>query len=276
MAVVVMKPFGGITMPNITTQVADSSSFGQAPIRVGSSSFSRPAALIGGATALIALTAIATTLVVRPAAQHTGDPAAEARVAAVAAQSLLASPSPSPSPAPTTNKAAGTVESDKPAPNDGDEKPEPKVAAKPPLSKPAPRAQAPHHSGNTTTAAASPAAPEHRAAAPACATCGVVESVAPFKQKGEGSGVGAVAGGVLGGVVGHQVGGGNGRKAMTVLGAIGGGLAGNEIEKRQRSTTLYSVKVRMEDGSLRSVTQQTAPTVGEKVTVDGSQIRARG
>ena len=56
-------------MSNITTQVAKSSGFGEQPIRVGSSSFSRPAALIGGATALIALTAIATTLVVRPAAQ---------------------------------------------------------------------------------------------------------------------------------------------------------------------------------------------------------------
>jgi outer membrane lipoprotein SlyB len=269
---IVMKPFGGITMPNITTQVADTSGFGQGPIRVGSSSFSRPAALIGGATALIALTAIATTLVVRPAAQHTGDPTAEARVAAVAAQAMLASPSP----ASITNKATGMVESDKPALNDGDEKPEPKAAVKPPLAKPAPRAQAPRHSGNTTTAAASPAAPEHHAAAPACATCGVVESVTPFKQKGEGSGVGAVAGGVLGGVVGNQVGGGNGRKAMTVLGAIGGGLAGNEIEKRQRSTTLYSVKVRMEDGSLRSVTQQTAPSVGQKVTLDGSQLSVRG
>ena len=98
----------------------------------------------------------------------------------------------------------------------------------------------------------------------------------PFQKKGEGTGIGAVAGGVLGGVVGNQVGGGNGKKAMTVLGAVGGGMAGHEIEKRQRSTTLYAVKVRMQDGSLRSVTQSTAPTVGEKVTLDGTQIKARG
>jgi len=62
---------------------------------------------------------------------------------------------------------------------------------------------------------------------------------------------------------------------MTVLGAIGGGMAGHEVEKRQRATTLYAVKVRMEDGSMRSLTQQTAPTVGQKVTVEGSQIKAR-
>jgi hypothetical protein len=170
---VITNPFGGTTMPNITTQVANSSGFGERPIRVGgSSSFSRPAALIGGATALIALTAIATTLVVRPAAQHVGDPGAEARVAAVAAQSLLASPAPA---APTNNKVAGTVDGDKTAPNDGDDKPEPKAAAKPSPAKAVPRTEhAPRHGGNSTTAAASPAASPERSAAAACATCGVI------------------------------------------------------------------------------------------------------
>lgn len=239
-------------MSNITPQAATSSGFGEQPIRVGSSSFSRPAALIGGATALIALTAIATTLVVRPAAP-VGDSGAEARSAAVAAQALLSSPS--------SNKVAGTVGSDKPALDDGDDKPEPKVV---------PRAdRAPQRSS-------APAKPAVTAAAPVCTSCGVIESVTPFEKKGEGTGIGAVAGGVLGGVVGNQVGGGNGKKAMTVLGAVGGGMAGHEIEKRQRATTMYAVKVRMQDGSLRSVTQSTAPTVGEKVTLDGTQIKARG
>jgi outer membrane lipoprotein SlyB len=253
---VVMNLFGGITMSSITTQVANSSAFGEQPIRVGSSSFSRPAALIGGATALIALTAIATTLVVRPAAS-VSDAGAEARTAAVATQALLSSPSS------VTNKVAGTVDSNKPVLNDGDEKPEPKAVPR------ADKAPQRNNSSNTATAA-------KPAQATACTTCGVIESVTPFQKKGEGTGIGAVAGGVLGGVVGHQVGGGNGKKAMTVLGAVGGGMAGHEIEKRQRATTLYSVKVRMQDGSLRSVTQSTAPTVGQKVTVDGSQVRARG
>ena len=246
-------------MSNINTQVANSSAFGESPIRVGSSSFSRPAALIGGATALIALTAIATTLVVRPAAT-VGDAGAEARTAAVATQALLSSQS-------STNKVAGTVESDKAVLDDVVEKAEPK---------PAPRTEKaqPQRSSKPTAAKSAPAPPV--AAAATCATCGVIESVTPFEKKGEGTGIGAVAGGVLGGVVGNQVGGGNGKKAMTVLGAVGGGMAGHEIEKRQRSTTLYAVKVRMQDGSLRSVTQSTAPTVGEKVTLDGSQLKARG
>jgi outer membrane lipoprotein SlyB len=61
-----------------------------------------------------------------------------------------------------------------------------------------------------------------------------------------------------------------------VIGAVGGGMAGHEIEKRQRATTMYSVKVRMQDGSLRTVTQATAPAVGQKVTVDGTGINGRG
>jgi outer membrane lipoprotein SlyB len=226
---------------NTTSTAANGSGFGEAPIRVGSSSFSRPAALIGGATALIALTAIATTLAVRPAAPEANAGAG----ASVAAQAMLPS-----------GKAATTAD-DRVAADDGADKPAPKVATAP-----------------KTAPAARPAAKPAVIAA-VCDSCGVVEAVTPFQQKGEGTGIGAVAGGVIGGVLGNQVGGGNGKKAMTVIGAVGGGMAGHEIEKRQRATTLYSVKVRMEDGSLRTLTQSTAPTVGQKVTVEGSQVKAR-
>lgn len=212
---------------------------GEAPLRAGSS-FSRPAALIGGAVALVAITAIATTLAFKPSTHAEADAGAS-----VAAQSLGSS----------STKASGEVGDEaapaKPAPAQGERK------AAPP--KPA----------------AKPTAPAKVAAAP-CATCGVVESVTPFEKKGEGTGIGAVGGAVVGGLLGSQVGGGNGKKAMTVIGAVGGGLAGNEIEKRQRATTMYSVKVRMDDGTTRTITQSTAPTVGQKVTVDGQQIKARG
>lgn len=113
-----------------------------------------------------------------------------------------------------------------------------------------------------------------QAAANVCATCGVVESVTPVTKKGEGTGLGAVAGGVVGGLLGNQVGKGDGRKAMTVVGAVGGGLAGHEIEKRARSETVYSVKVRMDDGTLRTTTQRQAPAVGQRVTLDGQTLRA--
>lgn len=111
-------------------------------------------------------------------------------------------------------------------------------------------------------------------AAPVCAHCGVVESVQAVQHKGQASGAGAVAGGVLGGVLGHQMGGGKGRTAMTVLGAVGGGLAGNEVEKRSKSTTSYRVKVRTDSGALRTVEQATAPAVGQRVRLDGSSLHA--
>lgn len=237
-------------MSNITP--ANASGFGEAPIRVASThSFSRPAALIGGATALVALTAIATTLVVsRPAAPE-ADVATAA--AAVSAQAML-----------PANAKAPPADEKGTALDDGDDKPAAAKDAPQAQSKPVQR-----------TPAAKPA-PERTAAAPSvCATCGVVEAVTPYQQKGEGTGIGAVAGGVIGGVLGNQVGGGSGKKAMTVIGAVGGGMAGHEIEKRQRATTMYSVKVRMQDGTVRTVNQATAPTVGQKVTVEGSQVKAR-
>jgi outer membrane lipoprotein SlyB len=111
------------------------------------------------------------------------------------------------------------------------------------------------------------------ATASVCAACGTVESVKAEKHKGEGTGLGAVGGAVVGGVVGHQMGGGNGKKALTVLGAVGGGLAGHEIEKQARSTTVYHVQLRMDDGSTRTVTQATAPAVGGRFEVQGSQLK---
>lgn len=110
-------------------------------------------------------------------------------------------------------------------------------------------------------------------AAAVCKTCGVVESVRQVTVKGQGTGLGAIAGGVVGGAVGNQMGKGNGRKAMTVLGAIGGGLAGNEIEKHARRTTHYDVTVRMDDGSTRTIRQQSAPAAGSRVRVEGGSLR---
>jgi outer membrane lipoprotein SlyB len=127
----------------------------------------------------------------------------------------------------------------------------------------------------TKTVAAKAAPAAKPPAAVACAHCGTVESVKAEKQKGEATGLGAVGGAVVGGVVGHQVGNGNGKKAMTVLGAVGGGLAGHEIEKHARSTTVYQVQLRMDDGSTRTVTQTTAPAVGARVEVQGNELKPR-
>jgi outer membrane lipoprotein SlyB len=93
--------------------------------------------------------------------------------------------------------------------------------------------------------------------------------------KAEGPGLGAVAGGVLGAVLGNQVGHGNGRAAATLLGAVGGGFAGNAIEGNMKKVTVYQVAVRMEDGSRRNVEISQAPNIGSRVTVEGSDLRYR-
>lgn len=106
-----------------------------------------------------------------------------------------------------------------------------------------------------------------------CGNCGTVESATPIQREGSGTGLGAVAGGVLGAVVGNQVGGGNGRTAAAVLGALGGGWAGNSIEKKMKKETLYQVRVRMEDGGSRTFEVATPVNAGSHVTVEGGSLR---
>lgn len=137
-----------------------------------------------------------------------------------------------------------------------------------------------HHTSNGSTStqsaqgsSASRGEPVPTQKVAACDNCGIVEGVRAVQHKGEGSGLGAVTGAVLGGVLGHQMGGGNGKSAMTVLGAVGGGLAGNEVEKRAKAETVYEVRVRMDDGSVRTLTQKTAPTPGAHVVVEGNSMR---
>lgn len=111
-----------------------------------------------------------------------------------------------------------------------------------------------------------------------CAECGVVEAVRQVRTPGEASGAGAVAGGVAGATLGSQLGRGNGRTALGVLGAVGGAYAGNAIEKHVRARTVYRVTVRMQDGSQRTLTQTSPPSVGPGATVrvvDGV-LAARG
>jgi outer membrane lipoprotein SlyB len=113
-------------------------------------------------------------------------------------------------------------------------------------------------------------------ATPACRLCGTVEAVDLVETKGKGSGVGAVAGGVAGALIGNSFGRGNGRTALTLLGAGGGAYAGNEIEKNVHKTLSYRVRVRFENGTSRAIYQHAAPavTAGDRVRiVDGGVVR---
>lgn len=112
--------------------------------------------------------------------------------------------------------------------------------------------------------------------AAACPGCGTVESVRAVQVKGEGSGVGIVAGGIAGALLGNGIGQGAGRSVATVAGAAGGAYAGNEIEKNTKKRISYRIRVRMSDGSIRTLHQSEAPGVsaGDRVKiVDGTIVQ---
>lgn len=109
-----------------------------------------------------------------------------------------------------------------------------------------------------------------------CSTCGTVESIAAVRHQGRGTGLGAVGGAVVGGLLGNQFGAGNGRLGMTALGAVGGGFAGNAVEKHLRSSTSYQVRVRMENGHTRYFNYRQPPPFqqGERVHVEHGTLAA--
>ncbi len=130
---------------------------------------------------------------------------------------------------------------------------------------------------------ASASAPRPAAPAPAqqaCQSCGVVETIrqvqVPVKDNSDHL-VGTIGGGVVGGVVGNQFGGGSGKTALTVLGAVGGALAGREVERnirQQQTVTHYELTVRMSDGSARQFrsAQPFAFASGDHVRVENNQL----
>jgi outer membrane lipoprotein SlyB len=140
-----------------------------------------------------------------------------------------------------------------------------------------PRHSEPRTTQNTQSQPRAASAPVAQQAPSVCETCGRIEAVQAIKQEGQGSGIGIAAGAVLGGVLGNQVGGGNGKKLATVAGAVGGGFAGNEVEKHARSTTTYSVRVRMDDGRIRTFPYSAEPnwSVGDRVKVVGGKLTSR-
>jgi outer membrane lipoprotein SlyB len=114
----------------------------------------------------------------------------------------------------------------------------------------------------------------NRRAARQCANCGVVEAVNVIEVKGEGNYLGMIAGGLAGALLGHQVGGGSGKQIATVAGAAGGAFAGNEIEKRMKTTKHYEVITRLENGGTQAVPYETDPgyKVGDRVRVENGTL----
>lgn len=135
----------------------------------------------------------------------------------------------------------------------------PRPAAVEPPARSAPVRRAPAESR--------PAPVEREAPAALCSSCARVTEVRTETRRGEASGVGAVGGAVVGGLLGNMVGGGNGKKLATVAGAVGGGYAGNEIEKNQKSYTVWVIQMEQADGRARRFERRADPglRVGDEV-----------
>ena len=75
-------------------------------------------------------------------------------------------------------------------------------------------------------------------------------------------------------MLGNQIGGGRGRDAATVIGALGGAVAGNQIGQNMGQPSGYRVDIQLGDGSMRSFDMQTPGDLrpGDRVRVDGNQI----
>jgi outer membrane lipoprotein SlyB len=180
--------------------------------------------------------------------------------------------------APVTQPAA-------PAPAPVAQAPAPVAQAPEPVAAPAPAAKPAVKPAPIHVAKPAPAKPmpvkatepvqEVKVAAAPPSTVGAVTQIDPITETSA-SGVGAVAGGALGGVVGHQFGKGDGKKAMTVLGVLGGAVAGHQVEKAHNTKVVgYRVHVQLDNGETRTFepTQLDGLKVGDRVRVQQGQLQ---
>jgi outer membrane lipoprotein SlyB len=103
-----------------------------------------------------------------------------------------------------------------------------------------------------------------------------VSNIEAIHSRPRGTGAGAVIGGVVGGVIGNQFGGGTGRVATTALGAVGGAVVGNNIERNHNESIVgYRVSVRLDNGHVRTFqeSQLNGLHVGDRVRVAEGRIR---
>jgi len=105
-----------------------------------------------------------------------------------------------------------------------------------------------------------------------CADCGIVTRINTVASgRSAPSATGAVLGGIVGAVAGHEIsdhtGGSRGNKNVAAAaGAVGGALAGNQIQKNVTSDT-YDITVRMDDGRTVVVNQRDLGGIRENTYV---------
>jgi outer membrane lipoprotein SlyB len=106
---------------------------------------------------------------------------------------------------------------------------------------------------------------------------GTVESIRNVQIVNPQSGVGALGGAALGGIAGSGAGEGSGQAAMTVLGALAGGLIGQHVEAGANTKNGIEITVHLDTGELVAITQtadeQFRP--GERVRLLSNGVTTR-
>ena len=111
------------------------------------------------------------------------------------------------------------------------------------------------------------------------ARSGTIESIRQVDKQRYVNGAGAVVGGLLGTGLGSLIGGGSGRTAAMIVGAVGGAVVGNEMQKNQ-TELIWEIGVRYDDGSYGTIMQTQPPglRIGDRVRVTdtGLELLPRG
>jgi outer membrane lipoprotein SlyB len=108
---------------------------------------------------------------------------------------------------------------------------------------------------------------------------GVIEQISATQiATNHHQGLGAIVGGLGGLGIGSLIGAGTGRDVAMAVGAIGGALIGNEVQKKHDQPIAgQQIIVRLNSGVLVQITQPLGPylAVGQRIYVQGSGEGAR-
>lgn len=96
-----------------------------------------------------------------------------------------------------------------------------------------------------------------------------VEAVRKVMIQRDSKGIGVIGGAAVGGLAGSSVGGGRGQDIATVLGAIGGLVAGQAIENQANQREGLEITVKYDSGETRVIVQEADVDVkaGDRVRV---------
>jgi outer membrane lipoprotein SlyB len=87
-------------------------------------------------------------------------------------------------------------------------------------------------------------------------------------------GMGSAVGGLIGGLIANQLGSGNGKLIATAAGVGAGVYAGHEYEVKSRQQEVYKIKVQLDSGDYRVVSQDNDNdlAIGNRVHIDNGHV----